>query len=58
MAVNLNAHLRDGDTAFARAKWRPLYLGACPPYPGLWDGGLGRWVEMKRMKFLGTQRGG
>lgn len=41
MAVNLNAHLRDGDTAFARAKWRPLYLGACPPYPGLWDGGQG-----------------
>lgn len=37
--------------AFARTKWQPPYRGACPAYPGLWDGGLGRWVGTRQMKF-------
>lgn len=37
--------------AFASTKWQPPCLGACPAYPGPWDGGLGRWVGTRRMEL-------
>lgn len=37
--------------AFASTKWQPPCLGACPAYPGPWDGGLGRWVGTRWMEL-------